>query len=116
MVCEACGKDATEISDWVLILVLMEYGLRAQHSLIIRSPKGFSLNPCFNGIWSASPHPSHPPKRHRRVLILVLMEYGLRAMLRHRLEQRSPCLNPCFNGIWSARPNSKVLLIVFKMS
>ena len=38
----------------VLILVLMEYGLR-QHFLrffVLAFTKG--LNPCFNGIWSAT--------------------------------------------------------------
>ena len=37
----------------VLILVLMEYGLR--ESLVMDNiASSGSLNPCFNGIWSAS--------------------------------------------------------------
>ena len=36
-----------------------------------------SLNPCFNGIWSAREKRA-PGRREVLVLILVLMEYGLR--------------------------------------
>ncbi len=60
----------------VLILVLMEYGLR----LIPEESKEAilnCLNPCFNGIWSAT------TSNKRDVYCYV-------------------CLNPCFNGIWSA--------------
>ena len=84
MVCErlkACfGKTQFQ---GVLILVLMEYGLRdtiARWSASSNS-RG-SLNPCFNGIWSASiPLPYQQLAARRR-------------------------LNPCFNGIWSARVKS----------
>ena len=38
----------------VLILVLMEYGLRVISILSTTGRIEFSLNPCFNGIWSAS--------------------------------------------------------------
>ena len=62
----------------VLILVLMEYGLRE----IIKIWKGItfkqSLNPCFNGIWSASYNNGALRASRKHVLILVLMEYGLR--------------------------------------
>ena len=37
-----------------------------------------SLNPCFNGIWSATVLASWLSRTYRDVLILVLMEYGLR--------------------------------------
>ena len=36
----------------VLILVLMEYGLRASEGASYAPIEG-GLNPCFNGIWSA---------------------------------------------------------------
>ena len=40
----------------------------------------YCLNPCFNGIWSASRLTSGLHDEDlREVLILVLMEYGLRA-------------------------------------
>ena len=61
----------------VLILVVMEYGLR------------------------------HMGQTQRRglscvvVLILVVMEYGLRLETAMRGQQRLTCLNPCCNGIWS---------------
>ena len=57
----------------VLILVVMEYGLR--------------------------PHFSNRGRKVRTVLILVVMEYGLR-LLRNRYNV-TPGLNPCCNGIWS---------------
>ena len=37
----------------VLILVVMEYGLPAKQTTITLQ-NGACLNPCFNGIWSAS--------------------------------------------------------------
>ena len=40
-----------------------------------------SLNPSFNGIWSASVSDSEQWAIDRGVLILVLMEYGLRVQL-----------------------------------
>ena len=54
----------------------MEYGLRQDNflhgeTLICR------LNPCFNGIWSATISKELSPHGDC-VLILVLMEYGLR--------------------------------------
>ena len=36
------------------------------------------LNPCFDGIWSARVYTSDYQKKGTMVLILVLMEYGLR--------------------------------------
>ena len=59
----------------VLILVVMEYGLR---------PCGFShasfscLNPCCNGIWSQTLWCYQQKQQQKSVLILVVMEYGLR--------------------------------------
>ena len=54
----------------------MEYGLRPE--LGIKVGDNIScLNPCFNGIWSAT---------------LLIAE----------LRNRGYGLNPCFNGIWSA--------------
>ena len=38
----------------------------------------YSLNPCFNGIWSARAPTRLWMPQVRKVLILVLMEYGLR--------------------------------------
>ena len=61
------------------------------------------LNPCFNGIWSASSSISLLPCGDEAVLILVLMEYGLRASSAlHAAGDPQWGLNPCFNGIWSA--------------
>ena len=45
------------LDDNVLILVLMEYGLRPLIVVCIY-PQLWSLNPCFNGIWSATTHSS----------------------------------------------------------
>ena len=59
----------------------MEYGLRPCES--VRTYFFSCLNPCFNGIWSAT--------------LFILMN-----------ELISNCLNPCFNGIWSATTQSDV--------
>ena len=74
----------------VLILVLMEYGLRDQKRYH-RDETEWSLNPCFNGIWSASPFP--------------LLEDCI----------LWDSLNPCFNGIWSASPSFYPIWISFRV-
>ena len=55
----------------------MEYGLREQIDAINTALRA-SLNPCFNGIWSASSAVICTAVSQQQVLILVLMEYGLR--------------------------------------
>ena len=59
----------------VLILILLEYGLRP-----VTGTKGrdvlTSLNPYSTGIWSATPQ--NPTGEFWLVLILILLEYGLR--------------------------------------
>ena len=60
----------------VLILVLMEYGLwQAAH--LDDEEAAASLNPCSNGIWSLTEAPEPKKAAAETVLILVLMEYGL---------------------------------------
>ena len=83
MVCEKSIAEIPAERLEVLILVLMEYGLRERVQPLTNNNNS-CLNPCFNGIWSAS---WRPDSRQGRV-------------------QWS--LNPCFNGIWSAswRPDS----------
>ena len=80
----------------------MEYGLRDKIACLSQKQiKG--LNPCFDGIWSASITRSNIRALLEGVLILVLMEYGLRESQEYETnETRVYCLNPCFNGIWSA--------------
>ena len=75
MVCDRNFKDNTLQESDVLILVLMEYGLRL--------------------------YKSDFQKENTMVLILVLMEYGLRPIVPCMLMSFAS-LNPCFNGIWSA--------------
>ena len=61
----------------VLILVLMEYALReCAFNFTGVTPNG--LNPCFNGICSASYFRQKLNTEVQKVLILVLMEYALR--------------------------------------
>ena len=56
----------------------MEYGLREREGTLTAELKQ-SLNPCFNGIWSASKRVLGLEGASAKiVLILVLMEYGLR--------------------------------------
>ena len=109
----------------VSILVLMEYALR--HFAGAEQKSSFGLNPCFNGICSATANKrrqasvpklgvsilvlmeyalrllsSTDGKHKRYVSILVLMEYALRQGLYHDVLLLRGCLNPCFNGICSA--------------
>ena len=60
---------------YVLILVLMEYGLWL-NLVVNTTPFEARLNPCSNGIWSLTYHDVSFPT-NLLVLILVLMEYGL---------------------------------------
>ena len=77
MVCD-CGSVELKLEARnVLILVLMEYGLRLKMKKSFRLGIEISLNPCFNGIWSAT-------------------------LLMHKSFAIQVSLNPCFNGIWSA--------------
>ena len=80
----------------------MEYGLRR----FDRNWKMFCylcLNPCFNGIWSATQYRRIGFSLNgKEVLILVLMEYGLRHNQKATKKMNDKSLNPCFNGIWSA--------------
>ncbi len=77
MVCEAEELDGGGYwLTFVLILVLMEDGLRER----LCESRDFcfkSLNPCFNGRWSASILKLYA-NNFVEVLILVLMEDGLR--------------------------------------
>ena len=79
MVCEnVWGQLRSDID--VLILLLMEHGLRDAPSSCRLYCQG-SLNPSFNGTWSA-----------RGTMSLDT--------------QLNVSLNPSFNGIWSARADS----------
>ena len=65
--------DLLHILNHVLILVVMEYGLRLGTRLKLVL---IGLNPCCNGIWSQTvPVVAYTVLV---VLILVVMEYGLR--------------------------------------
>ena len=79
----------------------MEYGLR-RVQLSSNEFEKCCLNPCFNGIWSATYEKYNYSMDCNDVLILVLMEYGLRLFLGYDQVQGGSRLNPCFNGIWSA--------------
>ncbi len=65
------------MKNHVLILVVMEYGLRL----------AFAKDEVLY-----------------KVLILVVMEYGLRLVCPSASSSRR-CLNPCCNGIWSQTEN-----------
>ena len=83
----------------------MEYGLRLLKK--IYRTRISCLNPCFNGIWSATQNFIGINQTSGEVLILVLMEYGLRQHSATYNSGRKFCLNPCFNGIWSATTNKE---------
>ena len=65
MVCELPLEELLEILQKVLILVLMEYGLRGGDNLLNQ-------------------------EKSRKVLILVLMEYGLRAPVEGEIWRINP--------------------------
>ena len=72
---------------YVSILVLMEYALR----LVFRGDADIillSLNPCFNGICSATNSVVFRGDADIIVSILVLMEYALRLKFSHYVRKR----------------------------
>ena len=76
MVCDICEYLFKDKDSFVLILILLEYGLRQkknEHGVISR----VSLNPYSIGIWSATIHWCNV-RQNEDVLILILLEYGLR--------------------------------------
>ena len=124
-----CDKAKVEHLYWqasVLILILLEYGLRRQQT-ILHSWTLLRLNPYSIGIWSATMAKSSARTMCAMVLILILLEYGLRheekdkytayfygvlilILLEYglrRLRNRNKgliawSLNPYSIGIWSA--------------
>ena len=70
----------------VLILILLEYGLRPT---IVRAKidTNGSLNPYSIGIWSATFSTDIKSSRDCFVLILILLEYGLRPKTEPRVAQ-----------------------------
>ena len=77
---QTCGKLKVCPVFLVLILVVMEYGLRLTHNPYAPTIL-CCLNPCCNGIWSQSANIK--PKHMNNVLILVVMEYGLRPYFKY---------------------------------
>ena len=88
------GRDVVHnvYTNMVLILVLMEDGLRGTSRSTIPKSSG-SLNPCFSGRWSAS----NPNERIEdcgwNVLILVLVEDGLREFIEHFRNNLQLCVS-----------------------
>ena len=66
-----------QTSNRVLILILLEYGLRHAKKEDIDADKP-CLNPYSIGIWSATQHRGTQRTWLLLVLILILLEYGLR--------------------------------------
>ena len=77
MVCDTGTKGRSVLTIEVLILILLEYGLRLKW-----------INVRLN---------------EEKVLILILLEYGLRLNVRQNEDsQKFAGLNPYSTGIWSA--------------
>ena len=115
----------TGVSKIVLILILLEYGLRPGAVSVKGIPQN-RLNPYSIGIWSAthqrvfqrtlcSPvlililleyglrrNSSQSDSNACRVLILILLEYGLRQADLEEKRNIVSRLNPYSIGIWSA--------------
>ena len=99
MVSDEADNRRNRVCRWVLILVLMEYGLWPQNfqfqgltqMVLILVLMEYGLWRCrtstlFHWLW---------------VLILVLMEYGLWPVPILIVGEPQYGLNPCSNGIWS---------------
>ena len=90
MVCDVNNTGAVLDIIRVLILILLEYGLRRPH-------------------WC-------PSKGQKPVLILILLEYGLRHIVTHCYCTDKACLNPYSIGIWSATALRYKHQIIFFLS
>ena len=88
--------DDFQYAEVVLILVVVEYGLRQTGTVRNRMR---SLNPCCSGIWSETCMINSMWSELCLVLILVVVEYGLRLGQTKNIILK--CLNPCCSGIWS---------------
>ena len=76
MVCDVAHNAEIDLQKGVLILILLEYGLR-QTTKVICVRIFTRLNPYSTGIWSATDLEAHK-NIVTHVLILILLEYGLR--------------------------------------
>ena len=77
MVCDAIKYILRAGHKQVLILILLEYGLRLV-TTDLKPYVGSGLNPYSIGIWSATVDDNDQPLLNKDVLILILLEYGLR--------------------------------------
>ena len=78
MVCDP-ERSLIKFLKLVLILILLEYGLRRLIAWTTKDGK-VSLNPYSTGIWSATPCHLCRLCSLLHVLILILLEYGLRPL------------------------------------
>ena len=78
MVCDRRAYFGRHIRRIVLILVVVEDGLRPCHNYDYRQDLIKSLNPCCSGRWSATHWHVHLQGLLYPVLILVVVEDGLR--------------------------------------
>ena len=77
MVCDCLRIRGQELVPGVLILILLEYGLRRQEIFPVNLLE-ICLNPYSIGIWSATTGTKGQDVLTIEVLILILLEYGLR--------------------------------------
>ena len=101
MVSDAVFLTMASRRSWVLILVLMEYGLWHRF-WEDRHQDDFRLNPCSNGIWSLTMRSAPGSQPSESVLILVLMEYGLWPMTHaHKLRESTVLILVLMEyGLW----------------
>ena len=92
----------------VLILVLLEYALWEFNKVRIIH-ESTRLNPCFIGICSLRNQKEQLKAEYELVLILVLLEYALWVDTENVLGITSDSLNPCFIGICSLSMGGKRL-------
>ncbi len=117
MVWDPSKRCVAIVVRWVLILLLVEYGLGSLRNS--QTCRGTCLNPSFSGIWSGILYTHHYPTQNL-VLILLLVEYGLGSYGWHWITKPSDWdgLNPSFIGIWSrmtvsiSQPSKAVLILL----
>ena len=100
MVCDVYNGYTYSHMEWVLILILLEYGLRQYQHLNKKMNKEVLILILLE--YGLRPSANVRKITVALVLILILLEYGLRLSSVIAIAQKMQCLNPYSTGIWSA--------------
>mgnify|MGYP000513038326 CR=1 FL=1 len=97
----------------VLILILLDYGLRLKVTLKFICDDNKGLNPYSSGLWSTMRDVKRRSLHRAPVLILILLDYGLRSSttLCEAITEAMG-LNPYSSGLWSTMQNMKIIAML----